>query len=466
MKHYGDITKIHGYSVEPVDIITGGSPCQDLSVAGKRAGLDGERSGLFMDQVRIVKEMRENDVRTFGRTGQFVRPRYMVWENVPGAFSSNGGKDFQAVLTEIVRIVKKEAPNVPMPPDGKWQKCGLLSGVGDSGCPFSVAWKLHDAQYWGVAQRRKRIALLCDFNGLSAGDILFDPQYRRKAEGCESVEAVTDFGVCAGSEVLSERESLSGNLEPSGEARQGTAGTTADCAGKTVFGIDQQGGKGTCGYGINVCPTIAGDSHGTPHAISFQERAGCAEECTDSAICLQGNGIDRADTAGCNGRGWRRGGAYTLNTIDRPAVYDEDPLRVRGGGQGPSNSEQQERNAGVQQRSDSVLRHVQPCGDRTGGGILDDRDGGGRTDQALKSCPPDSLSDNQQMQEASAIRKKCPRPCEAERAETKSPASLAGGAESYAVDVRNGAIDENTNATLQQSASHNVNSNNTVLTSQ
>lgn len=113
MKHLGDITKINGAEIEPVDVITGGSPCQDLSVAGKRAGLDGERSGLFMEQIRIVKEMRTADEQR-GRAGVFIRPRYMVWENVPGAFSSNGGKDFQAVLTEIARITEPDAPDVPM----------------------------------------------------------------------------------------------------------------------------------------------------------------------------------------------------------------------------------------------------------------------------------------------------------------------------------------------------------------
>lgn len=118
MKHYGDITKINGAEIEPVDVITGGSPCQDLSVAGKRAGLAGERSGLFMEQIRIVKEMRAKEIAN-GRTDCAIRPRFMVWENVPGAFSSNQGKDFQAVLTEIVRIVEPNAPDVPMPEGGR-----------------------------------------------------------------------------------------------------------------------------------------------------------------------------------------------------------------------------------------------------------------------------------------------------------------------------------------------------------
>ena len=172
MKHYGDITKLNGADLPPVDVITGGSPCQDLSVAGKRAGLDGERSGLFMDQVRIVKQMREKE-KNDGRPDELIRPRFMVWENVPGAFSSNGGKDFQAVLTEIVRIVKPDAPDVPLPNKGGWSKSGCLMGYGEDGCPFSIAWRLHDAQFWGVPQRRKRIAVVGDFGGLAASEILF-----------------------------------------------------------------------------------------------------------------------------------------------------------------------------------------------------------------------------------------------------------------------------------------------------
>ena len=186
MLHYGDITKIHGDEIEAVDVITGGSPCQDLSVAGKRAGLEGERSGLFMEQIRIVKEMRERD-RRYGVPVEFRRPRYMVWENVPGALSSNGGKDFQAVLTEIVRIAEPNAPDVPMPVRGGWNKCGCLY---DGVERWSIAWQVFDSQFWGptihsdggvllergTPQRRKRIALVADFGGLSAPEILFEQQ--------------------------------------------------------------------------------------------------------------------------------------------------------------------------------------------------------------------------------------------------------------------------------------------------
>lgn len=166
MKHLGDITAIDGSKIEPVDCITAGSPCQDLSVAGKRAGLAGERSGLFMEQMRIIKEMREADEQR-GRTDEFIRPRYMVWENVPGALSSNKGEDFRCVLEETARITEKDAV-VPGPPKGGWPHSGCIMGNG-----WSLAWKLHDAQFWGVPQRRKRIALVADFGGGSAPEILF-----------------------------------------------------------------------------------------------------------------------------------------------------------------------------------------------------------------------------------------------------------------------------------------------------
>lgn len=117
MIHVGDITRLSGFDLAPVDCVTGGSPCQDLSVAGRRAGLAGERSGLFMEQVRVIKELRDSD-RNRGRAGQLVRPRFMVWENVPGAFSSSHGADFAAVLHETVKIAEPEAPDVPIPSGG------------------------------------------------------------------------------------------------------------------------------------------------------------------------------------------------------------------------------------------------------------------------------------------------------------------------------------------------------------
>lgn len=234
MIHLGDITKINGAVAPIVDCIIGGSPCQDLSIAGKRAGLAGKRSGLYMEQIRVIREMREHD-RANGRSGEFIRPRYMVWENVPGAFSSNHGKDFAAVLEEAVKIAEPEAPPVPVPEKG-WPTSGCLMGDG-----WSVAWRVLDAQFWGVPQRRRRIVLIADFGGLSAPEILFI------------------------------RKSVSGDSEPGSETREGFAGGSAESTGSSVY-------------------------------------------------CLQGNGIDRADTARCNGRGWKENVSYTLNTIDRPAV--------------------------------------------------------------------------------------------------------------------------------------------------
>lgn len=172
MLHLGDITKINGAEAPVVDVVIGGSPCQDLSIAGKRAGLAGARSGLYMEQIRVVKEMREHDMAS-GRTGEFLRPRYMVWENVPGAFSSNGGKDFAAVLEEAIRIAEPEAPDIEVPEKG-WNTWG---GYHDEmGGRWSVAWRVLDAQHWGVPQRRRRIALVADFGGDTAWEILFERQ--------------------------------------------------------------------------------------------------------------------------------------------------------------------------------------------------------------------------------------------------------------------------------------------------
>ena len=212
MRHLGDITKINGAEIEAVDVITGGSPCQDLSIAGKRAGLAGARSGLFMEQVRIVKEMREHD-RANGRTGDMVRPRFMVWENVPGAFSSNKGQDFAAVLEEIIRIAEPEAPDIEVPEKG-WNTWG---GYHDEvGGRWSVAWRVHDAKHWGVPQRRRRISVVADFGGDTAGEILF------------------------------ERKSVSGYLAESGTARERLAGNAESGASYAVRirGGCDGGGKG------------------------------------------------------------------------------------------------------------------------------------------------------------------------------------------------------------------------------
>lgn len=167
MKHLGDVSKVKGGEIEPVDIITFGSPCQDMSIAGKRAGLkhadmgDDEttRSGLFLEAIRIIKEMRE---ATNG-----VYPRYAIWENVPGAFSSNRGEDFRTVLEEFIRVKEKDAV-MPAVPQAGWAYADCISGDG-----WSIAYRVFDAQYWGVPQRRRRIYLVADFRGECAQEILF-----------------------------------------------------------------------------------------------------------------------------------------------------------------------------------------------------------------------------------------------------------------------------------------------------
>ena len=173
VKHYGDVSSINGAEVEPVDIITFGSPCQDLSVAGKRAGLeDGIRSNLFYQAIRIIKEMRSKT------NGEY--PRYIVWENVPGAFSSNKGEDFRSVL-EAVCSVKEPEIHIPQPQDGKWTTAGEIVGNG-----YSVCWRTLDAQYFGVPQRRRRIYLVADFASECCGKILFESEgvSRHTAESC------------------------------------------------------------------------------------------------------------------------------------------------------------------------------------------------------------------------------------------------------------------------------------------
>jgi DNA (cytosine-5)-methyltransferase 1 len=174
VEQLGDIAKLDGAKLSPVDIITAGSPCQDLSVAGKREGLNGARSGLFLRAIRLVHDMRRSS------NGRY--PRYFVWENVPGAFSSNRGLDFRAVLEEISQT------EIPIPAGGRWASAGLAKLPG-----CDIAWRVLDAQYWGVPQRRKRIFLVADFGGHSAGEILFEPTglSRHTAAGGKARQRVT-----------------------------------------------------------------------------------------------------------------------------------------------------------------------------------------------------------------------------------------------------------------------------------
>ncbi|MBK8677007.1 MAG: DNA cytosine methyltransferase [Cellvibrionales bacterium] len=205
MKHYGDISQMDGGKIEPVDIITFGSPCTDMSVAGRRAGLEGQQSVLFYQAIRIIKEMR------CATNGKY--PRYIVWENVPGAFSSNGGEDFKAVLEAVIGVAEPNT-QVPMPEKNRWPYADCYMGDG-----WSVAYRVLDAQFWGVPQRRKRIYLVADFAGGRAFDILF------KSEG------------------------LSGYSAEGFRSWQRTAGSTADRTGTASLCLDNK--NGPQGDGIN-----------------------------------------------------------------------------------------------------------------------------------------------------------------------------------------------------------------------
>lgn len=244
MKHYGDIMTLKGDQIPIVDVITFGAPCQDISVAGLRKGMLNEnrgdeettRSGLFFEAIRVIKEMRENDrkIKGSGVDIRFLRPRYAIYENVPGSFSSNKGKDFQSVLTEIVKIADASAPDVPMPEVGRWSKSGCLY---DEMGRWSVAWKLHDAQFWGVPQRRKRVCVLADFNGLSAPQILFDYQYWGEAQRTDANSFVGNTSIERTPKVLPVGESLQGNSEQGSEEGQGIAGDSEKGVGES----DQSG---------------------------------------------------------------------------------------------------------------------------------------------------------------------------------------------------------------------------------
>ena len=384
MIHYGDITQISGYDVPIVDCIIGGSPCQDLSVAGKRAGLDGERSGLFMEQIRITKEMRARDEHS-GRAGEFIRPRFLVWENVPGAFSSNKGEDFRIVLEEIAKVVDQDAV-IPMPPKNKWTTSGAIMGDG-----WSIAWRVLDAQFWGVPQRRRRIALVADFGGGCASEILFvkdslrgdssKSRTERKgaatdAQGCIGVhdrdgktygfplgfrpENVRCYEETATTLCVGTRAGFCNGviaLEPGASQRLGgyvyedKAGTLRANMGDNqiavAYSIENHltGDKTTClrsksadtdhipcvvmdrsafNQGENAKFNIGIDENGVAFScIAKGPGAVCYKE--RRVICLQGNQIDQADTSTCNGSGWKEGSSYTLNVRDRHAVCYRKP---------------------------------------------------------------------------------------------------------------------------------------------
>ena len=312
MIHLGDITKIHGDEIEPVDCITFGSPCQDLSIAGRRAGLAGERSGLFMEAVRIIKEMRSS---TNG-----LYPTFAIWENVPGAFSSNNGDDFRAVLEELACV---EQPNavIPGPPrGGRWSKAGAIAGNG-----WSLAWRQLDSQYFGVAQRRKRIALILDLGGQRAGEILFErTSLSRHPDPC--IQAWKEVaGLTANRPAGNDRMVGAGFL--CGSSRNADSrGTEADRAGKSEAEERTSGDKccEATAYTLKIRSGCAGGGKG---ALVQTEKTGTLSTIQDQTIfqliqeptyCISGNTVDRKTNQ--NGTGVRESGAFTVNTVDRHAV--------------------------------------------------------------------------------------------------------------------------------------------------
>ena len=367
MKHYGDISTLRGSELEPVNIITFGSPCQDMSVAGKREGLGGNRSSLFYEAIRIIKEMRE------ATNGKY--PRYIVWENVPGAFSSNRGEDFKAVLTEICKV-KEEQVSVPKP--SKWENAGRI--MGDS---FSVAWRLLDAQYWGVPQRRMRIYLVADFDGWSAGKILFESEGLSgySAQGFQSWQntacrTAEGFGKAGKADSLmfenhSQDSRYTGPLEVSQTILStfGTGGNNQPFVVQTPKTLKIRCGCEGGGKGALIQDDLSATLSTNNDQTLFQPRAYgvCSKNSNsmksdnpnsgfyeaDTARCLDGNGgnptCNQGGIAVIEGNGSRpshRGDGYkesdvmyTLNATEQHAVAFADvhaTLSANDGPKGPS----------------------------------------------------------------------------------------------------------------------------------
>lgn len=341
IKHYGDVSSLNGAELPPVDIITFGSPCQDMSIAGKRNGLDGSRSSLFYEAVRIIKEMR------CATNGKY--PRFAVWENVPGAFSSNKGEDCRAVLKSLCQV-KDESVSVPQ--CEKWTAAGNI--VADN---FSLAWRVLDAQYWGVPQRRKRIYLVADFDGECAGKVLFESEglsgysaesfkaWQRAAATAESGSGATGAaGFCT--EHSAKARGIGYEEETSPTLRAGTVPATVyenhsqDTRYTELHGVAPTVSS-TYGTGGNNQPFVVEDtrcfdvrftSDGTKNA-----RQNCYETDTSrtidtggnspdsnqggvAVVAVQGSMIGRADKNGPQGSGVNEDISFTLNATDRHAV--------------------------------------------------------------------------------------------------------------------------------------------------
>ncbi|MDL2232325.1 DNA cytosine methyltransferase [Ruminococcaceae bacterium OttesenSCG-928-L11] len=283
MAHVGDITKLKGSDLPPVDILCGGSPCQDVSQAGRRAGLAGERSGLFFEQIRLVKELRDAD-RKRRRTGQSVRPRYLIWENVPGALSSGAehGEDFRIVLEEVCSVAAGGF-SVPRPPGGRWESAGAVLGE-----EFSVAWRVVDARYWFVPQRRKRIFLVADFRGHTAPSVLFKQDsllghFTPREEAGQNAPANSGAGAeDAGGAVAfacNQRDEVRDlhNVSAALCAQPGMKQQTFVAA----FSAGQGAKAGGTGYAEEVAPTLKAATSGTnmtPSVLCLNDQGG---QCMD-----------------------------------------------------------------------------------------------------------------------------------------------------------------------------------------
>ena len=362
MKHYGDVSKLSGAELPPVDIITFGSPCQDMSIAGKRAGLDGERSGLFHEAIRIVKEMRE---KTNGD-----KPRYICWENVPGAFSSNNGADFKAVLEAVIGV-KEPSCEVPAPGKNGWPYADVYLGDG-----WSVAYRLLDAQFWGFPQRRARIFLVADFGGERAGDVLFKSEglsgysaegfeaWKRTARNPESRPGTAGGGVICvnpqGNSGVDISEEMSGTLVAQDHGNHPAVLAAGFCT-------EHSANSRSIGYEDETSPTLRAGV--VPAAIALEHHP------ADNRIGIQdGDAIQtltsRMGTGGNN--------VPLVMTPDGPLAYT---LKVRCGKEGGGKGAlvQEEKSATLATSADQTL--FQPQGfDRYNGDLTGD------VSQTLNAC--------------------------------------------------------------------------------
>lgn len=325
MQHLGSVTDISGADIPPVDIITFGSPCQDLSVAGQRAGLDGARSGLFKEAIRIIYEMRN------ATNGKY--PKYIVWENVPGAFSSNKGNDFKTVLEEITKT------GIPMPSSGKWSNAGVVRSSG-----ITATWRLFDAQYWGVPQRRKRIYLIGSFGSDNAVEILFKRDGVRRylaTRGAEEKEiaARPRNSVETTNRVFDARGNGGGNISPTitGDYCNSINDYAPIVLENSAVFLDGAPSEAySIGYEEEKAPTLRarmipsviysagfnGQNSVTAAGVDYMDEKTppIIKNKQTNVFCLQGSMIGRADKNGAQGNGINKNISFTVNTTDLHAV--------------------------------------------------------------------------------------------------------------------------------------------------